>query len=165
MSAAASNRRRRPNAVLREQEVRVTPLELFFDLVFVLALTQCTALMAPPGVPDFLTRERFLPLGTCRVEGRAWSGWAPVETVEVSTDGGEIWHGAELEPEGPPSAWRGFSYVWEPAGPGAYELCCRTRDRAGNEQPADPPWNLKGYANNAIQRVPVTVEPEAAGSR
>jgi low temperature requirement protein LtrA len=31
--------------VLREHE-RVTPLELFFDLVFVLALTQCTTLMA-----------------------------------------------------------------------------------------------------------------------
>jgi low temperature requirement protein LtrA len=31
--------------VLREEE-RVTPLELFFDLVFVLAITQCTALMA-----------------------------------------------------------------------------------------------------------------------
>jgi low temperature requirement protein LtrA len=31
--------------VLRQTE-RVTPLELFFDLVFVLALTQCTALMA-----------------------------------------------------------------------------------------------------------------------
>jgi len=28
------------------QDARVTPLELFFDLVFVLALTQCTALMA-----------------------------------------------------------------------------------------------------------------------
>ncbi len=37
--------RRRLGAVLREEE-RVTPLELFFDLVFVLALTQCTALMA-----------------------------------------------------------------------------------------------------------------------
>src|SRR5882672_3668070 len=35
----------RPHAVLREGE-RVMPLELFFDLVFVLALTQCTALMA-----------------------------------------------------------------------------------------------------------------------
>lgn len=35
----------RLTAVLREEE-RVTPLELFFDLVFVLALTQCTALMA-----------------------------------------------------------------------------------------------------------------------
>jgi low temperature requirement protein LtrA len=32
-------------ATLREGE-RVTPLELFFDLVFVLAITQCTALMA-----------------------------------------------------------------------------------------------------------------------
>src|SRR3954452_23154214 len=35
----------RLSAVLREDE-RVTPLELFFDLVFVLAVTQCTALMA-----------------------------------------------------------------------------------------------------------------------
>jgi low temperature requirement protein LtrA len=35
----------RLTAVLRQTE-RVTPLELFFDLVFVLALTQCTALMA-----------------------------------------------------------------------------------------------------------------------
>jgi low temperature requirement protein LtrA len=35
----------RISAVLRQTE-RVTPLELFFDLVFVLALTQCTALMA-----------------------------------------------------------------------------------------------------------------------
>jgi low temperature requirement protein LtrA len=35
----------RVSAVLRDAE-RVTPLELFFDLVFVLAITQCTALMA-----------------------------------------------------------------------------------------------------------------------
>ena len=31
---------------VRRREDKVTPLELFFDLVFVLALTQCTALMA-----------------------------------------------------------------------------------------------------------------------
>jgi low temperature requirement protein LtrA len=36
---------RRVSAVLRQSE-QVTPLELFFDLVFVLAITQCTALMA-----------------------------------------------------------------------------------------------------------------------
>jgi len=41
----ASGRTRRLTAVMREEET-VTPLELFFDLVFVLALTQCTALMA-----------------------------------------------------------------------------------------------------------------------
>ena len=36
---------RRFTAVLRQEE-RVTALELFFDLVYVLAITQCTALMA-----------------------------------------------------------------------------------------------------------------------
>jgi low temperature requirement protein LtrA len=45
MSTAAPSRSPRVSAVLRQTE-RVTPLELFFDLVFVLAITQCTALMA-----------------------------------------------------------------------------------------------------------------------
>ena len=45
MAATAGARPSRIRAVLREEE-RVTPLELFFDLVFVLAITQCTALMA-----------------------------------------------------------------------------------------------------------------------
>ncbi|MDQ3850425.1 MAG: low temperature requirement protein A [Actinomycetota bacterium] len=41
---ATAMARERP--LLRGDEERVTPLELFFDLVFVLAITQCTALMA-----------------------------------------------------------------------------------------------------------------------
>jgi low temperature requirement protein LtrA len=45
MASAEETRRSRVAAVMREGE-RVTPLELFFDLVFVLAITQCTALMA-----------------------------------------------------------------------------------------------------------------------
>jgi low temperature requirement protein LtrA len=43
--AAAGSRARRFSAELREQET-VKPLELYFDLVFVLGFTQCTALMA-----------------------------------------------------------------------------------------------------------------------
>ncbi len=42
---AASPRRRRLTPALREGEAQVKPLELFFDLVFVLGFTQCTALM------------------------------------------------------------------------------------------------------------------------
>jgi low temperature requirement protein LtrA len=42
---SSTARARRLTPVLRQTE-RVTPLELFFDLVFVLAITQCTALMA-----------------------------------------------------------------------------------------------------------------------
>ena len=45
MSTAAPARAPRLTATLRQTE-RVTALELFFDLVFVLAITQCTALMA-----------------------------------------------------------------------------------------------------------------------
>src|SRR6476469_8900147 len=45
MAAADETRSSRLGTTLREGE-RVTPLELFFDLVFVLAITQCTALMA-----------------------------------------------------------------------------------------------------------------------
>ena len=44
---SATTRIRRPHlTTVRRDDDRVSPLELFFDLVFVLALTQCTALMA-----------------------------------------------------------------------------------------------------------------------
>ncbi len=46
MSPPARTRTHQLTAVLRGDEERVTPLELFFDLVLVLAFTQCTALMA-----------------------------------------------------------------------------------------------------------------------
>src|SRR5436190_17140595 len=45
MATATEPRARRLSTVRREGE-QVTPLELFFDLVFVLAITQCTALMS-----------------------------------------------------------------------------------------------------------------------
>ncbi len=45
MESGTSTRTRRISATLRQGET-VTPLELFFDLVFVLAITQCTQLMA-----------------------------------------------------------------------------------------------------------------------
>jgi sulfane dehydrogenase subunit SoxC len=118
---------------------------------------QVRALMIPPGVPEFLTRARAVAAGRCTVRGRAWSGEAEVAGVEVSTDGGETWSAAELEPASlGPWAWRGWRFDWQTA-PGEYEVCCRAHDAAGNTQPLDPPWNLGGYANNSVQRVAVTV--------
>jgi low temperature requirement protein LtrA len=61
----------RLTAVLRLTE-RVTPLELFFDLVFVLALTQCTALMAAEPTWTGLVKG-LLVLG---VLWWAWVGYA-----------------------------------------------------------------------------------------
>jgi DMSO/TMAO reductase YedYZ molybdopterin-dependent catalytic subunit len=114
------------------------------------------ALMVPPGVPDFLTRRRFLSPGRCPLEGRAWSGLAPVAAVDVSVDGGAGWAPAELEPPPDRWAWSRWTLTWD-APPGEHQLACRARDEAGNEQPLEPIWNVGGYANNAVQRVPVTV--------
>jgi len=114
------------------------------------------ALLAPPGIPDFMSRSRFLAAGPCLLAGRAWSGWGPVERVEVSVDGGESWADAALDEPLADYAWRGWQYSWD-ARPGEHELCCRATDAAGNVQPFEAPWNLGGYCNNAIQRVRVTV--------
>lgn len=114
------------------------------------------ALMAPPGIPDFMTRERILAAGACTLSGRAWSGWGPIVRVEVSTDGGESWREAELGDAPAVYAWRPWSLTWE-ATPGTYDLCARATDAAGNVQPPQAAWNLGGYANNSIQHVAVTV--------
>jgi sulfane dehydrogenase subunit SoxC len=115
------------------------------------------SLMVPPGIPDFMTRERTLSAGHSTVEGRAWSGHAPVARVEVSTDDGATWQEATLDPpEHGPYAWRRWSFEWD-ATPGRYVLSCRARDESGREQPALADWNLGGYANNSFQRVVVTV--------
>jgi DMSO/TMAO reductase YedYZ molybdopterin-dependent catalytic subunit len=116
------------------------------------------SLMVPPGIPDFLTRERVVERAPVRLEGRAWSGRAPVVRVEVSQDGGETWADAELTRElGDRLAWAGWSFRWEPPAQGAFTLCCRATDETGETQPLEPEWNLGGYENNAVQRVTVVV--------
>jgi hypothetical protein len=112
------------------------------------------SLMAPPGVPEFMSRRRHVEAGRVVVEGRAWSGWADIETVEVGVDGD--WLPARLGESQGPHAWRSWSFEWD-AAPGEHELACRCADAAGNAQPDAPPWNVGGYANNAVQRVPVVV--------
>ena len=114
------------------------------------------SLMIPPGVPEFLTRERRLEPGPVTLRGRAWSGHGAIDRVDVSTDGGTTFNAAALDPPIGPNAWRGWSFDWD-AEPGEHELCSRATDSAGNTQPLEPPWNLKGFANNAVARVKVLV--------
>jgi len=115
------------------------------------------SLMIPPGIPEFLSRTRVLEAGVCEIVGRAWSGAAEIAGVDVSTDGGETWASAELGDAALGRwAWRSWRFSWD-AEPGEHELSCRARDGAGNEQPLQPPWNVGGYVNNAVQRVSVTV--------
>jgi DMSO/TMAO reductase YedYZ molybdopterin-dependent catalytic subunit len=112
------------------------------------------ALMAPPGIPDFLTRERFAQPGPVELVGRAWSGWGAIERVEVWADG--VWHEAELDEPLGEHAWRGWRWTWN-AAPGDHELRCRATDASGRTQPEESTWNHGGYCNNAVQKVRVKV--------
>ncbi|HET7326500.1 MAG TPA: sulfite oxidase [Nocardioidaceae bacterium] len=112
------------------------------------------ALMVPPGFPDFPHRRRVLPAGTTTVRGRAWSGTAPVVSVEVAVDG--EWQQAEVAPAPSRYAWAEWRWSWE-ATPGEHVLACRATDADGHTQPDQAAWNVEGMANNRVQQVPVTV--------
>jgi DMSO/TMAO reductase YedYZ molybdopterin-dependent catalytic subunit len=115
------------------------------------------ALVQPPGFPDFMSRTRVLRPGPCRLEGRAWSGFAPVTRVEVTTDGGASWAEAELgDATGGPWAWRSWGYAWS-APAGRYLLGARATDGSGRVQPTEPTWNRGGFAVNPVQQVEVVV--------
>jgi low temperature requirement protein LtrA len=80
--ARGSQPRLRPR--LREdKEERVTPLELFFDLVFVLAITQCTALMSHHPTWSGLA-QGLLVLGML---WWAWVGYAWLTSVVDPEEG------------------------------------------------------------------------------
>ena len=82
MSTTARIRRPRVRTVLR-YDGRVSPLELFFDLVFVLAITQCTTLMA--ANPDWAGIVRGLFVLT--VLWWTWAGYAWLTSVVDPEEG------------------------------------------------------------------------------
>ena len=76
MPASSEHHAPRLSASRREGE-RVTALELFFDLVFVLAITQCTALMSHHPTWDGLA-QGLLVLGML---WWAWTGYSWLTSV------------------------------------------------------------------------------------
>jgi low temperature requirement protein LtrA len=82
VAVTAGERAPRIRATLREEE-RVTPLELFFDLVFVLAITQCTALMSHHPTWSGLA-QGILVLG---VLWWSWTGYAWLTSVVDPEEG------------------------------------------------------------------------------
>ena len=107
------------------------------------------SIISTPGANTMLTE------GPNRIAGYAWSGYGAIDRVEVSTDGGETWQFAELERAGR-RAWVRFAYTWK-ATPGRYRLMARATDERRLRQPGSAAWNAKGYGQNGIQGITVSV--------
>jgi DMSO/TMAO reductase YedYZ molybdopterin-dependent catalytic subunit len=115
-----------------------------------LAWTQPKAQIARP-------REgAVLDAGSVEIVGAAWTGEAPLERVDVSTDGGATWRRAELEGPCERWAWRLWRHAWD-ARPGDWTLLARATDAEGRTQPERPDPAAPGYMNHWMRPHPVTV--------
>lgn len=99
-----------------------------------------------------------LPVGPHTVFGFAWSGYAEIERVEVSTDEQRTWLPATITRGEGPLSWTRWEFVWAPSGPGPARFAVRATDRSGNVQPPQAVWNKFGYQMNAILTRTVSVE-------
>ena len=133
-------------------------------------LKRVMSVIAPPGVPDTISRHRFVAPGRHTIQGTAWSGSGRITRVELSADAGTTWRDAELvKVFDDPYAWTQWRADWDAGTEGEHVLASRATDSAGNVQPLDPQarWNRQGMGVNGVQRVAVTVQPGigAAASR
>ena len=126
------------------------------------------SVIRPPGIPDLITRQRFVAPGNHVLEGMAWSGSGRIVRVEVSTDDTRTWNDATLVPVfADRYAWTQWRFPWSARNPGDYMLACRATDEKGNKQPIDPnaAWNRQGMGVNGVQRVRVTVQAGIGGAQ
>jgi len=99
-----------------------------------------------------------IPRGPHTVFGFAWSGHAPIQRVEVSTDEQRTWLAARLTHGEGSLAWTRWDYDWTPDASGVARFAVRATDTAGNVQPDQALWNKFGYQMNAILTRTVTVD-------
>ena len=93
---------------------------------------------------------------TITLTGRAWSGEAWIDSVDVSVDGG-VWQPAKLVGPNELSGMVSFEWDWTPEEPGVVELRTRATDSTGRTQPDEVPLNDDGYLFWAVVRRQVRV--------
>lgn len=91
------------------------------------------------------------------VRGHAWAGDRKIKRVDLSIDFGATWMEADLDDPVNDHAWQNFKANVAFPQKGYYEIWARATDSEGVMQPFAIAWNPKGYLNNSMHRVAVTV--------
>ena len=100
-----------------------------------------------------LWNEGITTLDDGRVElaGHAYAGTRAVSRVEVSTDGGDSWHDADLsEPLPDEDVWRQWHYTFRPDG--SHEVVVRATDSDGTVQVKDDADRFPAGASGWVRR-------------
>jgi DMSO/TMAO reductase YedYZ molybdopterin-dependent catalytic subunit len=105
--------------------------------------------------PDGSTK---IPAGfPLRLQGIAFSGYASIQKVEISTNNGTNWSEAHLGLDAGEYSFRTWSLDWTPKSAGRYPVAVRATDAKGNVQPDEGVWNPGGYLWNKIERQEIVV--------
>lgn len=100
------------------------------------------------------TDDDDVSVGDVVIRGVAWSGAAPIDSVDVSIGGGP-WQVARLVGERHRHSWQWWELLTRLDEPGRTTVRARATDLAGRTQPEQPRWNRLGYGANAIQAVTI----------
>jgi len=99
-----------------------------------------------------------IPAGmTIKLQGIAFSGFARVNRVEVSENGGKTLFAAQLGDDHGVYSFRTWEASWTAKSTGRHTLAVRATDETGNTQPDEPVWNPGGYLWNRIERQEIVV--------
>ena len=113
------------------------------------------------GVKSIVTQPNddteTLSPGIHMIRGYAWSGAGAIDRVDVSVDGGETWHSANIEQPRDRFMWVRWSYRWDAGRKGKYMLMSRATDEVGRVQSHQPRYNYMRKNFSAIVGYPVTV--------
>ena len=91
------------------------------------------------------------------MRGHAWAGDRRVDAVRLSIDFSATRIETVLDDPVNPHAWQNWRASVAFPQPGYYEIWARAIDSEGVGQPHAIAWNPKGYLNNSMHRVAVTV--------
>ena len=108
------------------------------------------------NVKSMVGRLLKLRDGSLRFTGAAWGDGTPIESVEVSVDGGPWWKAQLHQPQSAPYGWSFWSYDWKYPVGGEHSVVCRATDVRGVRQPSaeDPRIKLKKTYWEASQQHP-----------
>ncbi|MBA2486442.1 MAG: molybdopterin-dependent oxidoreductase [Nitrospira sp.] len=92
------------------------------------AIVKTTSRIDVPGHGTTLRGRRH------QIKGLAFAGTRGISLVDISTDGGDRWTSATLDPPLSPAAWSFWRHDWAPPSSGRYQLVVRATDGTGRLQ-------------------------------
>jgi DMSO/TMAO reductase YedYZ molybdopterin-dependent catalytic subunit len=86
------------------------------------------------------------------VQGLAMDSGAGIKRVEFSSDGGQSWSDATLDPDLGRYSWRRWRTNWNPPRPGVHRFMVRATSNSGQMQ-LQSQWNHGGYQRSVIEHM------------